>query len=67
MGDEHLSESFSRRVALLLRRLTCAECGVFSDAEARGWLGYRIDVPALGEPPALEFYCPGCAERVLGR
>ena len=39
----------------------CAECGDFSDDDARGWLACRIDEVELGEPPELAFFCPACA------
>lgn len=30
---------------------------------ARGWRGYRIDDPEVGEEPALAFFCPTCSAR----
>jgi len=45
----------------------CAECDSSSGLYWRGWRAYRVDDPELGEPPAVAFYCPTCAEREFGR
>jgi hypothetical protein len=47
--------------------LACAECPRVSSVSARGWKVYRSDDPESGEPPALSFYCPECAEREFGQ
>ena len=44
-----------------LAPLRCAECGCFSDEDALGWRGCRIDEVELGEPPEVAFFCPFCA------
>jgi hypothetical protein len=43
--------------------ISCAECKRSSGLYWQGWRAYRTDDPTVGEPPALAFYCPGCAER----
>jgi len=46
--------------------LTCLECGVRSDGNARGW---RALIPYFfedDETPDLSLYCPSCAEREFG-
>jgi hypothetical protein len=48
------------------RVVDCVECGCRSEAGWAGWRAYRIDDPELGEPPALGFYCPPCAEAEFG-
>lgn len=45
---------------------TCAECGCSSGLAWAGWRGVRTDEVELGEPPALAFFCPACAEREFG-
>jgi hypothetical protein len=47
--------------------LQCVECRTLSGRDARRWRSYRTDDPTEGEPPALAFYCPACAEREFGR
>ena len=42
---------------------TCVQCGRSSSGHWQGWRAYRSDNPELDEPPALAFFCPGCAER----
>jgi hypothetical protein len=44
--------------------LTCAECGRVATDHATGWKAFRTDLE--DEPPALAFYCAGCAEREFG-
>ena len=46
--------------------VACAECGCLSGLQWAGWRAYRIDDPELREPPALAFYCPGCAAHEFG-
>ena len=46
--------------------LECVECRAVSGEAALLWRAYRIDDPSEGEPPALAFYCPSCAEREFG-
>lgn len=46
--------------------VTCIECGCLSSLQWAGWRAYRVDDPELGEPPALAFFCPGCADREIG-
>jgi RNase P subunit RPR2 len=48
------------------RRTTCEECGAIADESGKGWRGYRMDNPEEGEPPAVAWYCPSCAEREFG-
>jgi hypothetical protein len=45
----------------------CAECNSSSGLYWHGWRAYRTDDLNTGEPPALAFYCPTCAEREFGR
>jgi hypothetical protein len=40
----------------------CAECESPNSFRWRGWRAYRTDFVELGEPPALSFYCPTCAQ-----
>ena len=47
--------------------LRCAECGRFSDPEAAGWRGCRVDLEEDGDPRGLAFFCPVCAEDGFGR
>ena len=54
----------NRRMAT--RTVTCVECHCSSGLYWRNWGAYRIDEPETGEPPALAFYCPTCAEREFG-
>lgn len=52
-----------RTVANIVR---CVECDTLSGLRWTGWRAYRVDDPETGEPPALAFYCPTCAEREFG-
>jgi hypothetical protein len=61
-----MSEWREQRVREQVRIVACVECGAQSDAGWRGWRAYRVDDPELDEPPALGFYCPGCAEAEFG-
>jgi hypothetical protein len=54
------------RIRRTVAPLRCAECKTISSSYASGWRGYRTDDPEEGEPPALAFYCPDCAEREFG-
>jgi hypothetical protein len=45
--------------------LVCTECPRVSSMTARGWRAYRVDDPEAGDPPALAFYCPECAEEIF--
>ena len=49
-------------VQTLARTVHCAQCGCLSGLRWAGWRAYRTDDPEYDEPPALAFYCPGCAE-----
>ena len=42
------------------------ECHSSSGLRWSGWRAYRIDDLALGEPPALVFFCPTCADQEFG-
>jgi hypothetical protein len=44
----------------------CIECGCLSGLAWAGWRAYRVDDPEYDEPPALAFYCPGCAAAEFG-
>ena len=55
-----------QRVRQQERLVDCIECGCRSDAGWVGWRAYRVDDPENGEPPALGFYCPACAESEFG-
>jgi hypothetical protein len=46
--------------------VTCAQCGCISDLFWAGWRAYRVDDPRATESPALDLYCPTCADRELG-
>ena len=46
--------------------MVCAECGCVADDEARGWQGYREDLPDEEEPPSVALFCPACAAREFG-
>ena len=35
----------AKSTGLLTATLTCGECGRESDADARGWLAFRVDLP----------------------
>ena len=48
------------------RMVTCVECGALSGLRWTGWRAYRVDDPEYDEPPALAFYCPGCADFAFG-
>jgi hypothetical protein len=48
------------------RHLTCIECGVVSDGDARGWIGRRYDDPETDRRPELVFYCSSCTVREFG-
>ena len=48
------------------RHLTCIDCGVVSDGDARGWIGRRYDDPETDRPPELVFYCSSCTVREFG-
>ena len=54
--------TMTRRAEDLLRRLKCANCGLFSDEEARGWRTYLTD----DEPLVAEHFCPDCAQEEFG-
>jgi hypothetical protein len=56
----------SRQGKPALNIVECCECGISSGAFWIRWRAYRIDDPELGEPPALAFYCPACADREFG-
>ena len=60
------AESKGLRATCAPVTLECIECHMRSDPAAKHWRGYRIDDPSEGEPPALAFYCPVCAEREFG-
>jgi hypothetical protein len=66
MRGERDTESASGRTERTVAPLRCAECRTISSSDASGWRGYRTDDPEEGEPPALAFYCPVCAEREFG-
>ena len=55
-----------QRVEEQQRLADCIECGCRSDARWVEWRAYRVDDPEMGEPPALAFYCPACAEAEFG-
>jgi len=46
--------------------LSCQECLLLADAEARGWRLVRVDVPGEDDEPMLASYCPACAGREFG-
>jgi hypothetical protein len=48
------------------RMVSCVECGSLSGLAWAGWRAYRVDDPEFDEPPALAFYCPGCAAAEFG-
>jgi hypothetical protein len=48
------------------RMVSCIECGCLSGLAWAGWRAYRVDDPEYDEPPALAFYCPGCAAAEFG-
>jgi hypothetical protein len=48
------------------RVVACAQCGCLSGLRWAGWRACRVDDPELDEPPALAFFCPGCAAREFG-
>jgi hypothetical protein len=66
MRGEWDTENASGQTNQSVARLQCAECATVSSSYAWGWRGYRMDDPEIGEPPALAFYCPVCAEREFG-
>jgi hypothetical protein len=50
-------------------KLRCVECEERSDASARGWHGYLVDVDVDVEDDGEDevvFYCPRCAAREFG-
>ena len=59
-------DASSRNIEQKANVVTCAECGCLSGLRWAGWRAYRTDDPETGEPPALAFYCPGCAARDFG-
>jgi hypothetical protein len=48
-------------------KLVCVECKASSDASARGWRAYVVEVDDDGEEEdEVVFYCPRCAVREFG-
>jgi hypothetical protein len=43
--------------------LHCAECGGWSDDEARGWRAVRAGEADVEDTPEVFLFCPECAER----
>jgi len=65
-GDEaNVNASRDHRIQAVTT-VRCAECKCSSGLYWQGWRAYRVDDPELGEPPAIAFYCPACADREFG-